>query len=171
MIVGIDLGITHSLIGIYEGNPPRLFPNAVGDVLTPSVVSLDDGGGILAGQGARDRLITHPAASVAAFKRWMATNRGTRLGKRDFRAEVLSALVLRSLLADAEAALGEKVREAMIGVPAYFGDAQRKATRAAGELAGIKVERLVNEPTAAALAYSLQERIDGSTFPSPLRLR
>lgn len=101
----------------------------------------------------------------------MGTNRGTRLGKRDFRAEVLSALVLRSLLADAEAALGEKVREAMIGVPAYFGDAQRKATRAAGELAGIKVERLVNEPTAAALAYNLQERIDGSTFPAPLRLR
>ena len=164
MIVGIDLGTTHSLIGIYEGNAPRLFPNAVGDLLTPSVVSLDDGGGILVGQGARDRLITHPAASVAAFKRWMGTNRGTHLGKREFRAEELSALVLRSLLADAEAALGEKVREAVISVPAYFGDAQRKATRAAGELAGIKVERLVNEPTAAALAYGLQERIDGSTF-------
>lgn len=164
MIVGIDLGTTHSLIGIYEGNAPRLFPNAVGDLLTPSVVSLDDGGGILVGQGARDRLITQPAASVAAFKRWMGTNRGTRLGKREFRAEELSALVLRSLLADAEAALGEKVREAVISVPAYFGDAQRKATRAAGELAGIKVERLVNEPTAAALAYGLQERIDGSTF-------
>ena len=164
MIVGIDLGTTHSLIGVYEGNAPRLFPNAVGDMLTPSVVSVGDDGGILVGQGARDRLITHPQASVAAFKRWMGTNRGTALGKREFRPEELSALVLRSLLADAEAALGEKVREAVISVPAYFGDAQRKATRAAGELAGIKVERLVNEPTAAALAYGLQERIDGSTF-------
>ena len=164
MIVGIDLGTTHSLIGIYEGNAPRLFPNAVGELLTPSVVSLGDDGGVLVGQGARDRLITHPGASVAAFKRWMGTNRCTRLGKREFRPEELSALVLRSLVADAEAALGEKVREAVISVPAYFGDAQRKATRAAGELAGIKVERLVNEPTAAALAYGLQERIDGSTF-------
>jgi len=164
MIVGIDLGTTHSLIGIFEANAPRLFPNAVGDVLTPSVVSLGEDGGILVGQGARDRLITHPQASVAAFKRWMGTGRNTRLGKREFRPEELSALVLRSLIADAEAALGGKVREAVISVPAYFGDAQRKATRAAGELAGIRVERLVNEPTAAALAYGLQERIDGSTF-------
>ena len=164
MIVGIDLGTTHSLIGCFEGNAPRLFPNALGDLLTPSAISVGDDGGILVGQSARDRLITHPQASVAAFKRWMGSNRSTRLGKRDFRPEELSALVLRSLIADAEAALGEKVREAVISVPAYFGDAQRKATRAAGELAGIKVERLVNEPTAAALAYGLQERIDGSTF-------
>ncbi|MFT3806375.1 Hsp70 family protein [Arenimonas sp.] len=164
MIVGIDLGTTHSLIGIYEDSAPRLFPNAVGELLTPSVVSIGDDGGVLVGAGARDRLITHPGASVAAFKRWMGTNRSTQLGKRSFRPEELSALVLRSLLADAEAALGEKVREAVISVPAYFGDAQRKATRAAGELAGIKVERLINEPTAAALAYGLQERIDGSTF-------
>ena len=164
MIVGIDLGTTHSLIGCFEGNAPRMFPNALGDLLTPSAISVGDDGGILVGQSARDRLITHPQASVAAFKRWMGSNRSTRLGKREFRPEELSALVLRSLIADAEAALGEKVREAVISVPAYFGDAQRKATRAAGELAGIKVERLVNEPTAAALAYGLQERIDGSTF-------
>lgn len=163
MIVGIDLGTTHSLIGCFEGNAPRLFANALGEWLTPSVVSLGDDG-ILVGQGARDRLITHPTTSVASFKRWMGSNRGSRLGMREFRPEELSALVLRSLIADAEAALGEKVREAVISVPAYFGDAQRKATRAAGELAGIKVERLVNEPTAAALAYGLQERIDGSTF-------
>lgn len=164
MIVGIDLGTTHSLIGCFEGNAPRLFPNALGNLLTPSAVSVGDDGGILVGQSARDRLITHPGQSVAAFKRWMGSSRTTRLGTRDFRPEELSALVLRSLLADAEAALGEQVREAVISVPAYFGDAQRKATRAAGELAGIKVERLVNEPTAAALAYGLQERIDGATF-------
>ena len=102
MIVGIDLGTTHSLIGIYEGNAPRLFPNAVGDVLTPSVISLGDDGGILVGQGARDRLITHPQASVAAFKRWMGTSRGTHLGKREVRPEELSALVLRSLLAETD---------------------------------------------------------------------
>ena len=102
MIVGIDLGTTHSLIGIYEGNAPRLFPNAVGDVLTPSVVSVGDDGGILVGQGARDRLITHPGASVAAFKRWMGTSRNTRLGKREFRPEELSALV-RTTQKEAEA--------------------------------------------------------------------
>ncbi len=164
MIVGIDLGTTHSLIGIYEGNGPRLFPNAQGECLTPSAVSIDDQGGVLVGQAARDRLITHPHHSAAGFKRWMGTNRGIRLGQREFRPEELSALVLRALLADAEAAIGGKIREAVISVPAYFGDAQRKATRAAGELAGIKVERLINEPTAAALAYGLQERIDGSTF-------
>jgi len=157
MIVGIDLGTTHSLIGAYSEDGARLFPNALGDVLTPSVVSVD-GGNVLVGQAARDRLITHPQLTVAAFKRWMGTARETRLGDRNFRPEELSALVLRSLLADAEAALGAKIEEAVISVPAYFSDAQRKATRTAGELAGVRVERLINEPTAAALAYGLQNR-------------
>ncbi len=157
MIVGIDLGTTHSLIGAYSDSGSRLFPNALGDVLTPSVVSVD-GGNVLVGQAARDRLISHPQHTVASFKRWMGSARETRLGDRGFRPEELSALVLRSLLADAEAALGEKVTEAVISVPAYFSDAQRKATRTAGELAGVRVERLINEPTAAALAYGLQAR-------------
>lgn len=157
MIVGIDLGTTHSLVGIYEAGGGRLFPNAHGELLTPSVISLADGA-VLVGQPARDRLVSHPAHSVANFKRWMGTDRQTRLGDRSFRPEELSALVLRSLLADAEAALGQKVEEAVISVPAYFSDAQRKATRTAGELAGIRVERLINEPTAAALAYGLQQR-------------
>jgi len=164
MIVGIDLGTTHSLIGYYSDTGPQLFRNALGDYLTPSVVSIDDDGHMLIGEAARDRLISHPRASVAAFKRWMGTPRETQLGDRSFRPEELSALVLRSLLADAEAVLGAKVEEAVISVPAYFSDAQRKATRAAGELAGIKVERLINEPTAAALAYGLQERQEGSRF-------
>ncbi|GLQ90295.1 molecular chaperone HscC [Dyella flagellata] len=164
MIVGIDLGTTHSLIGYYGEQGPQLFRNALGDYLTPSVVSVDEAGHILVGAAARDRLISHPNSSVAAFKRWMGTAREVQLGQRSFRPEELSALVLRSLLADAEAALGEKVQEAVISVPAYFSDAQRKATRAAGELAGIKVERLINEPTAAALAYGLQERREGSRF-------
>lgn len=157
MIVGIDLGTTHSLIGMYGAEGPVLFPNPHGQVLTPSVVSVADGA-VLVGQAARDRLISHPDASVAHFKRWMGTQRETRLGDHRFRPEELSALVLRTLLADAEAALGHKVEEAVISVPAYFSDAQRKATRAAGELAGIRVDRLINEPTAAALAYGLQQR-------------
>ena len=163
MIVGIDLGTTHSLIGAYRDDGPVLFPNALGELLTPSVVSLD-GDRILVGQAARERLISHPQHTVAAFKRWMGTPRETRLGDRMFRPEDLSALVLRALIADAEAALGEKVEEAVISVPAYFSDAQRKATRAAGEIAGVRVERLINEPTAAALAYGLQDRAGESRF-------
>lgn len=164
MIVGIDLGTTHSLIGTYGEDGPRLFPNALGENLTPSVVSVDDEGHVIVGRAARDRMVSHPESSVATFKRWMGTARETRLGKHTFRPEELSALILRSLIADAEAATGEKVTEAVISVPAYFSDAQRKATRAAGELAGIRVERLINEPTAAALAYGLQENHEGSRF-------
>ncbi|NOT88832.1 MAG: molecular chaperone HscC [Lysobacter sp.] len=163
MIVGIDLGTTHSLIGAYTEQGSKLFPNALGDLLTPSVVSVD-GDAVLVGQAARDRLISHPEHTVASFKRWMGSSRETRLGDRGFRPEELSALVLRSLLADAEAALGEKIAEAVISVPAYFSDAQRKATRSAGELAGVRVERLINEPTAAALAYGLQNREQESRF-------
>ncbi|GAA0686090.1 molecular chaperone HscC [Dyella marensis] len=164
MIVGIDLGTTHSLVGRYGEAGSTLFPNALGELLTPSVVSVDEEGHVIVGQAARDRMISHPGDSVAAFKRWMGTARETRLGARTFRPEELSALILRTLIADAEAATGEKVSEAVISVPAYFSDAQRKATRAAGELAGIRVERLINEPTAAALAYGLQEQRDGTRF-------
>lgn len=164
MIVGIDLGTTHSLVAVYGENGPQLIPNALGELLTPSVVSVDEQGTVLVGRPAQERLITQPQRSVASFKRWMGTNRVTNLGKHSFRPEELSALVLRSLIADAEAHLGGKVSEAVISVPAYFGDAQRKATRIAGELAGIKVERLINEPTAAAMAYGLQRRDAGGRF-------
>lgn len=164
MIVGIDLGTTHSLIGYYGDSGPQLFRNALGEYLTPSVVSVGDDGHVIVGTAASDRLISHPELSVASFKRWMGTSRETRLGASCFRPEELSALVLRSLLADAESALGEKIQEAVISVPAYFSDAQRKATRVAGELAGMRVERLINEPTAAALAYGLQDKQDGNRF-------
>lgn len=164
MIVGIDLGTTNSLIGVFEGKEPRLFKNPLGSYLTPSVVSIDDEGAVIVGQAARERLVTHPQATVAAFKRWMGSSKEVLLGKRAFRAEELSALVLRALVADAEAATGEKIEEAVISVPAYFSDAQRKATRAAGQLAGLRVEKLINEPTAAALAYGLCERPDNSKF-------
>lgn len=160
-IVGIDLGTTHSLVGQYGESGVRLFPNALGNTLTPSAVSIGDDGAILVGEAARERLVSHPQRSVSSFKRWMGTDRTTRIGGHEFRPEELSALVMRALLADAESALGAPVTEAVVSVPAYFSDAQRKATRIAGELAGLKVERLVNEPTAAALAYGLQQREGG----------
>lgn len=155
MIVGIDLGTTNSLIAVWQDGAAKIIPNALGHHLTPSVVGVDDEGRFLVGLPARERLLTHPERSAAVFKRYMGSNRITRLGKHDLRPEELSALVLKSLKADAEAWLGASVTEAIITVPAYFSDAQRKATRAAGQLAGLKVERLVNEPTAAALAYGL----------------
>jgi molecular chaperone HscC len=164
MLVGIDLGTTHSLIGQFTNDGPKLFPNALGDFLTPSVVSVDAEGKVYVGAAARERLSTDPHNTVAAFKRSMGTAKESLLAGKRFRPEELSALVLKSLIADAEAASGEKVTEAVISVPAYFSDAQRKATRSAGELAGIKVERLINEPTAAALAYGLSARKEGSSF-------
>ncbi len=162
MIVGIDLGTTNSLVAVWEDSKPRLIKNCLGEVLTPSCVSLDDDGSVLVGRAARERLQTHPELSASGFKRYMGTDRIVRLGKRDFRAEELSSLILRSLREDAEAALGQPVTEAIITVPAYFSDAQRKATRAAGELAGLRVDRLLNEPTAAALAYGIHN-IEGES--------
>lgn len=157
MIVGIDLGTTNSLIAVWEDGRPRLIPNSLGEHLTPSCVSLDEDGTILVGRAARERLQTHPERTAAVFKRFMGSDRIVRLGKRAFRAEELSALIIRSLKDDAEAALGQPVTEAIVTVPAYFSDAQRKATRTAGVLAGLKVDRLLNEPTAASLAYGIHQ--------------
>ncbi len=157
MIVGIDLGTTNSLAAVWRDGASVLVPNGLGEYLTPSCVSIDEDDSVLVGKAARERLQTHPERTAAVFKRYMGSNKTMRLGKREFRPEELSALVLRSLKADAEAMLGEPVTEAVITVPAYFSDAQRKATRAAGELAGLKVERLLNEPTAAALAYGMHD--------------
>ncbi|MBL0845741.1 Hsp70 family protein [Pseudomonas mediterranea] len=164
MIVGIDLGTTHSLIAAWRDGAAQLVPNALGEWLTPSVVGLDDEGRMMVGRAALERLQTHPQVTTSLFKRYMGSARLTTLGNRQFRAEELSAMVLRSLREDAERHFGEPVEEAVISVPAYFNDAQRKATRIAGELAGFKVERLINEPTAAALAYGLHQRDNASTF-------
>ena len=164
MIVGIDLGTTNSLIAVWEAGGPRLIPNSLGEVLTPSCVSLDKDGTVLVGRAARDRLQSHPELSAAVFKRFMGSDKTFRLGQRAFRPEELSALILRSLKEDAEAALGQPITEAIVTVPAYFSDAQRKATRVAGQLAGLKVERLLNEPTAAALAYGIHLRGSESKF-------
>lgn len=156
MIIGIDLGTTNSAAAVWKDGAATLIPNRLGQTLTPSAVSLDDDGNVLVGVAARDRQASHPKSTATAFKRYMGTRRTTRLGGRDYSAEELSALVLRSLKEDAEAYLGEPVTEAVITVPAYFNDQQRKATHRAGEIAGLRVDRLINEPTAAALAYGIQ---------------
>jgi molecular chaperone HscC len=156
-IVGIDLGTTNSLVSVFESSKARIIPNVLGERLTPSVVSIDESGEILVGKAARDRLITHPEKSTALFKRHMGSEKRYLLGNEEFRPEELASLVLRSLKADAEAYLNEPVTEAVISVPAYFNDIQRKATRAAGQLAGLSVQRLINEPTAAAIAYGLHQ--------------
>lgn len=164
MIIGIDLGTTNSLVAVWRDGAAQLVPNVMGQFLTPSVVGLDEEGRILVGQAARERLLMYPTRTTATFKRYMGSNREVQLGDRVFRAEELSAFVLKSLKEDAERFLNAPVTEAVITVPAYFSDAQRKATRIAGELAGLKVERLLNEPTAAALAYGLNDAAAESTF-------
>ncbi len=159
-VVGIDLGTTNSLVACWQDGRPRLIPNALGQTLTPSVVSVDDDGSYLIGAAAKDRLQSHPEQTVASFKRGMGTATMFRLGQRSFRAEELSALVLKSLRADVRAAFGQDVNRAVITVPAYFSDAQRTATRNAGLIAGFTEVSLLNEPTAAALAYGLNEHDD-----------
>lgn len=164
MIVGIDLGTTHSLVSVWTPEGPQLIRNVHGSFLTPSVVGIGDDGAVLVGAAAQSRLVTHPHLTVASFKRSMGSDRVSQIGAHRFRAEELSALVLRSLIADVQTETGEQVTEAIISVPAYFSDAQRKATRNAGALAGIQVDRLVNEPTAAALAYGLEKSGGESRF-------
>ena len=164
MIIGIDLGTTNSAVAVFRDGEAKLIPNSHGHNLTPSAVGLDDNGDLLVGLVARERQSTHPGLTATAFKRYMGSTRATRLGAKVFSPEELSSLVLASLKRDAEAFLGEAVTEAVITVPAYFNDKQRKATRRAGELAGLKVERLLNEPTAAALAYGIHLLDDESQF-------
>ena len=164
MIIGIDLGTTNSLAAVWRDGRATIIPNALGEHLTPSCVSIDDDGTVLVGRAARERLQTHPQLTAAVFKRYMGSEKKIALGKQQFRPEELSSMVLRALKEDAEAFLGQPVEEAIITVPAYFSDAQRKATRAAGQLAGLRVERLLNEPTAAALAYGIRDKEQESKF-------
>lgn len=151
-IIGIDLGTTNSLAACWRQGRAELIPNALGEFLTPSVVSLDQDGTVLVGKAAMERLISHPERTAACFKREMGTAKRYDLGGRTFSPEELSSFVLRQLREDAEAFLGEPVTEAVVSVPAYFAEAQRAATKRAGALAGLVVERLVNEPSAAAVA-------------------
>ncbi|MFS7253500.1 Hsp70 family protein [Rahnella rivi] len=155
MLIGIDLGTSNCAVALWQDGGSVLIPNVYGKNLTPSVVGLDDDGHILVGAPAHARLFTHPHLTLSSFKRFMGTDHQFRLGKQYFRAEELSALLLRSLKADVEQHCGCEITKAIITVPAYFNDIQRKAVKAAGELAGLHVERLLNEPTAASLAYGL----------------
>ncbi|MFN9370576.1 MAG: Hsp70 family protein [Planctomycetaceae bacterium] len=157
-IVGIDLGTTNSLVAVFQNGQPRLIPNAHGKVLTPSIVGVLGSGEVVVGDTARELRVTEPTRCVWAFKRWMGQSRQVSLADRVMTPPELSSLILRSLKQDAELFLGGSVSEAVITVPAYFNEHQRKATRLAGELAGLKVRRIINEPTAAALAYGFHER-------------
>lgn len=163
-IVGIDLGTTNSLISCYTDNGVVVIDNSFGEKLTPSVVSVDEDGQIFVGKIAKERQITHPNDSVSLFKRNMGSKKEYKLGDKNYLPEELSSFIIRSLKEDAEKFLGEKVEEAVISVPAYFNDTQRRATKRAGELAGLKVERLINEPTAAAIAYGLHEKNSNTKF-------
>ena len=158
VVVGIDLGTTYSLVSVMQGGKPVVLENALGELLTPSAVSFDDDGHVLVGAAARARLVTHPENTAITFKRDMGTDKKIPIAGKELRPQELSALVLETLKRDAEAVLGVKISEAVVTVPAYFGDLQRQATRDAGAIAGLKVERIINEPTAAAMAYGLHNR-------------
>lgn len=164
MIVGIDLGTTNSLVGVYQDGQVKLIPNAFGDFLTPSVVALDDNNEVIVGKAAKERLVTHPDKTVAQFKRFMGTSHKILLGNSTYTAEELSSFIIRKLVDDAETFFGEKVDEVIVSVPAYFNDAQRYATKLAGKFAGINIDRIINEPSAAALAKKLESEIDDDSF-------
>lgn len=158
MIIGIDLGTTNSLVACFRDGNAEIIPNRLGKHLTPSVVSVDEEGTVYVGEIAKERGILHPLETARVFKRSMGTDKQYNLGGKTFRAEELSSLVLRSLKEDAEVYLGEEITEAIISVPAYFNDMQRKATKQAGELAGLNVSRIINEPTAAAIACGMDSQ-------------
>lgn len=157
MIIGIDLGTTNSLVAYFHGDRPEIIPNRLGRHLTPSVVSIDEEEQIYVGDSAVERGLLYPGSAASVFKRDMGSGRKFKLLHKEFTAEELSSFVLRALKEDAEHFLGEEVTEAVISVPAYFNDARRRATKRAGELAGLKVERIISEPTAAAIAYGLYQ--------------
>lgn len=164
MIIGIDLGTTNSLAACFTEDGPRIIPNRLGKNLTPSVVSIDEDEQVYVGELAAERMLLYPGSAASVFKRDMGSKKQFKLLHKTFLAEELSALVLRALKEDAENYLGEEVTEAVISVPAYFNDARRRATKRAGELAGLKVERIISEPTAAAIAYGLYQNRDRARF-------
>ncbi|GCF95330.1 molecular chaperone HscC [Enterococcus florum] len=159
-IVGIDLGTSNSLVTYWNGTEVELIKSRFGQTLTPSVVGLDDNGEILIGEIAKERLISHPQLTAAAFKRFMGTEKEYHLGSHTFTPIELSSLILSSLKEDAELFLNESCEEVVISVPAYFNNTQREATMEAARLAGMKVLNLLSEPTAAAMAYGLHREED-----------
>lgn len=159
-LLGIDLGTTNSACAIWTENGPQLVPNRLGEFLTPSVVHIEHSH-LSVGEVAKAQLYNQPQSTIANFKRFMGTGQSSKLENKNLSPAELSALILRSLKEDAEEYTGESITEAIISVPAYFNDSQRLATKQAGELAGLKVKRLINEPTAAALAFGLHEKPEG----------
>ena len=158
--VGIDLGTTNSVVSILEGGEPRVVNNAEGNRTTPSVVAFAKNGEVLVGDQAKRQAITNPDRTVRSVKRHMGTDWSVEVDGKKYTAQEISARILMKLKRDAEAFLGESITQAVITVPAYFGDAQRQATKEAGQIAGLEVLRIVNEPTAASLAYGLDKNSD-----------
>ena len=154
-IIGIDLGTTNSCVAVMEGGKPTVIANTEGARTTPSVVAFTKTGERLVGEPAKRQAVTHAEKTISSIKRDMGTDRGRTIDGKKYSPQQISAMILQKLKADAESYLGEKVTEAVITVPAYFNDAQRQATKDAGKIAGLDVKRIINEPTAAALAYGL----------------
>ena len=156
-IIGIDLGTTNSCVAVLEGGEPVVIPNAEGNRTTPSVVAFSKTGERMVGQVAKRQAVTNHERTVSSIKREMGTNYKVSIDGKQYTPQEISAMILQKLKADAEAYLGSPVTEAVITVPAYFTDAQRQATKDAGKIAGLDVKRIINEPTAAALAYGLDK--------------
>lgn len=156
-IIGIDLGTTNSCVAVMEGGEPTVIANAEGSRTTPSVVAFSNTGERLVGKVAKNQAITNPDKTISSIKRDMGTDRKVHIDGKDFSPQEISAMILQKLKADAESYLGESVTDAVITVPAYFTDSQRQATKDAGKIAGLNVQRIINEPTAAALAYGMDK--------------
>ena len=159
-IIGIDLGTTNSCVAVFEGNEPHVIPNPEGARTTPSVVAFSKTGERMVGQVAKRQAITNPDRTVSSIKRHMGSTYKVEIDGKSYTPQEISAMILQKLKADAEAYLGAPVTEAVITVPAYFSDAQRQATKDAGKIAGLDVKRIINEPTAAALAYGMDKEKD-----------
>ena len=157
-IIGIDLGTTNSCVAVMEGGNFAIIPNSDGGRTTPSVVNIKDNGEIIVGEIAKRQAITNPDSTVISIKTQMGSDYKVNIHGKDYTPQEISAMILKKLKKDAESYLGESVTEAVITVPAYFTDAQRQATKDAGEIAGLKVQRIINEPTAAALSYGLDKK-------------
>src|SRR5215471_18176269 len=155
--VGIDLGTTNSVVSVLEAGDPVVIPNSEGARTTPSVVAFSKNGEVLVGEVAKRQAITNPDRTIRSVKRHMGSSWTIEVDTKKYRPQEISARILQKLKRDAEAYLGEPVNQAVITVPAYFDDAQRTATKEAGAIAGLEVLRIINEPTAAALAYGLDK--------------
>lgn len=159
-IMGIDLGTTNSVMAIMEGEEPRIIPNNLGERLTPSVVCFSDEGEILVGKRAKKAAALHPDSTVFSIKRHMGTNYRVQIEDKEYTPQEISSMIVQKMKHDMENYLGEEVTQAVITVPAYFTDAQRQATRDAGEIAGLNVRRIIDEPTAAAISYGMDKEED-----------